>query len=252
MDRIEYFKDMKIKLQNNEITGDDAINMINDAIKKKSWHLKEWKEKRKKIIGKYCEKCGSDGIMVLQHSVHPKIKSHWNNFIIDKFLNAPIDKLIYVDKTEITSKVIENSTLRLCCPKCYSVNIQERKHSRPKYICRRRFKVGYSKNTGYLVYRECQNQFDEASNILFYLDGKTTSIDDAIEFRLSKERSAKKTEIVGRMLSKHQDEIKKYQAIDYCNQNIDYLSLSSNVRTLCKKCAWIEDKHMIYKHIKLK
>lgn len=37
-----------------------------------SWHTKEWKEMRSRLIGDRCEQCGStEGPMVLQHHWHP-------------------------------------------------------------------------------------------------------------------------------------------------------------------------------------
>src|SRR5690606_1451849 len=73
---------------------------------KRSWHTKDWKERRKSIIKDYCEICNSRESLTLQHQFHPQ------NFYQQK--NAEINshrhewEKIDINKDDFYEYVINN------------------------------------------------------------------------------------------------------------------------------------------------
>lgn len=99
------------------------------------WNSKEWKEKCEKYLtGKLCARCGSDKDILVHHT-------HETRYIRKIFLRVIVSRLLNVEFPSVLKTIIEfkcakcgvvsNTTSRTKysyrCPKCYSVNIFDKK-----------------------------------------------------------------------------------------------------------------------------
>ncbi|GAB1470234.1 hypothetical protein MASR2M66_11110 [Chloroflexota bacterium] len=198
------------KVTSNEINWRDALDIITSL--KKPWHTKEWKEQRKVLLAPQCENCGSTiPPLVLQHTWHP----------------TPIHKLFYTARKKYENEwhvwkqthtfEVDTSSLRPDtdgCPKCGSTTIRYRKKAQT-WIC-------VSKPKGVT----CGNVFDTPIRV----------ISPAAIWGIEK--------AVSRKLQDAFDEefgVGKKVVITALQHNIRYISLK-DTKTLCKRCAFVEDK----------
>ncbi len=91
--------ELKEKLANGEITQDRAKEIYWNDYKdgERSWHTKDWKERRNKIIKNKCEICGGLETLTLQHRSHPKKYNEYEREVTQKYtrlfrdLNASVE-----------------------------------------------------------------------------------------------------------------------------------------------------------------
>lgn len=187
----------------------------------KPWNTKEWKEKRKALIKNECHNCSaSNGPMVLQHIDQPPTFHHIVKALAEY---DGVDLFSLRQKTlGLRDKLVSEiqPEQRNCCPKCGSVNLQFIK-SRNVWKC-----IGKTKR------RHCYHEF------------ASPHMTDALTPE-SKNKIAKiKSDWWRSALGTYKDinEIYGKTALligfEYSGR---YFSLE-NTKTLCKKCAFIEDK----------
>ena len=227
--------ELREKLINGEITVDNAKALYGNDLKdgKRSWHTKDWKLRRDKVIKDKCQICNSTEVLTLQHLSHPK-----------KFTDYLLEvKRIYAKNQINSNPEIEISVFRKyvlnkydylpipLCPNCRNRNPSERVRKMPKYRC-----------------TDCKCEFDEPVNItidelisLFYKNVDAIEVVD--KCFLSKEwrnkhnlSSVKYWFIRENATSINEERIEKEAFLLYLNDDIKYLSFEDTI-TACKKCA---------------
>ena len=237
------FIELRGKLINNEI----GIEFVKKKLEphwqklkegKRSWHTKDWKERRDKFLKEKCEVCSSTDTLTIQHNSHPKKYNEYLREITRLYTNNYINNNSEIDKTIFTNHVLNDYEYvpKLLCPKCKIHTPKVRVRSKPKYRC-----------------ADCKYVFEEA---FFRSTSELVSIffkdEDAYEIRdkcfISKDRWRNKHNLSNikywfqRKTAKNKDleSIKKKAFILYLEDNIKYLSFEDSI-TACKKCASSDD-----------
>lgn len=234
--------ELRDKLINNEIGIELAKEQCWKDFKEgqRSWHSKDWKERRLKIIKEKCQICNSKETLTLQHLSHPKKYNEYLREITRNYTNQYINSNSEIDKTEFRNHVLldyEYIPIPLC-PNCNSKNPSERVRKMPKYRC-----------------TDCKHEFDEANYrsasemiSIFFED------EDAYEVRdkcfVSKDKWKNKHNLSNikywfqrnKAKNKEVESIEKKAFLLYLNDNIKYLSFEDTI-TACRKCASNYDLH---------
>jgi len=221
----------------DEISLEDAKELCYKENNKSigSWHTKDWKERKDKIIKDKCEQCGSTNGLTLQHFTHTRnykeIELLAFRFYYDTFTteNATIiDNLICKD--DILEYIRKHPReVKMVCPIC-SANYYKRRKA-PIYVCKR-----------------CKYEFDEpiSKEIPEYIDDFVLSETEKKEIANLKKTSVKffsdlYPSIIGSIVrKKYLFEIEKMTMLNYLEGNIEYLSFK-NTKTFCRKCAFNYD-----------
>jgi transposase-like protein len=230
---------LRDKLINNEIGIELAKEQYWKDLKEgqRSWHTKDWKERRLQFIKEKCEICDSTETLTLQHKSHPKKYNEYLREITRAYTNNYINNNSEIDKTIFTNHVLNDYEYvpKLLCPKCKIHTPKVRVRSTPKYRC-----------------ADCKYVFEEA---FFRSASELISIffkdEDAYEIRdkcfISKEwRNKHNLSNIKywfqRKIAKNKDaeSIEKKAFILYLDDNIKYLSFEDAITT-CNKCAYNED-----------
>ncbi|GAA4239747.1 hypothetical protein GCM10022291_35140 [Postechiella marina] len=234
--------ELRDKLINNEIGIELAKEQCWKDFKEgqRSWHSKDWKERRLKIIKEKCQICNSKETLTLQHLSHPKKYNEYLRVITRNYTNQYINSNSEIDKTEFRNHVLsdyEYIPIPLC-PNCNSKNPSERVRKMPKYRC-----------------TDCKHEFDEANYrsaseliSIFFED------EDAYEVRdkcfVSKDKWKNRHNLSNikywfqrnKAKDKDAESIEKKAFLLYLNDNIKYLSFEDTI-TACRKCASNYDLH---------
>ena len=136
------FIELRGKLINNEI----GIEFVKKKLEplwqklkegKRSWHTKDWKERRDKFIKEKCEVCSSTDTLTIQHNSHPKKYNEYLREITRLYTNNYINNNSEIDKTIFTNHVLNDYEYvpKLLCPKCKIHTPKVRVRSKPKYRC---------------------------------------------------------------------------------------------------------------------
>jgi len=226
---------LKEKVSNDEISYKDAKEIYFKDIER-SWHTKDWKERRDVIIKDKCEQCGSTETLTLQHFSHPRkydeiqratFQQYYDKFSIENENN----KETLISKDDILN-YIENAPheIKLVCPVC-SGNFYTRRKA-PIHVCNR-----------------CRHEFDEpvSKEMPEYVDDFILTGEE--KYRIAKLKKSSiifysdlLPSIIGSMVrKKYLKEIEKMTMLNYLDENIKYLSFE-NTKTFCKKCAFNYDK----------
>ena len=234
------FIELREKLINNEIGIELAKEQFWKDFKEeqRSWHTKDWKERRLQFIKEKCEICDSTETLTLQHRSHPKKYNEYLREITRDYTNNYIKNNSKIDKAIFTNHVLNDHEYvpKLLCPKCKSKNPYERKRTKPKYRC-----------------PDCEYEFEEA---IYRSASELISIffkdEDAYEVRdkcfISKDRWRNKHNLSNikywfqRKIAKNKDaeSIEKKAFVLYLDDNIKYLSFEDTM-TACNKCAFSHD-----------
>jgi len=236
--------ELREKLSKEEITLNFAKEIYKNNYEegKRSWHTKDWRERRKKIIKDKCEICGSMETLTIQHRSHPRkyyeclkeVKYKYTDYSM--ISDMPIDKCEFI---EYTLKNYDYNPVPLC-PECKSKNPNKRMRKKPQYLC-----------------TDCHLEFDEPiyKTIeelidLFYLDEDASESHD--KCFLSKDKWNKKQNLrqIKYRLQREKveinfsDKIEKEAFLICLDDNIKYLSLEDTI-TACKKCAFNYDMNKL-------
>lgn len=228
--------ELRDKLVNGEIELELAKAQCWNDFKKeqRSWHTKDWKERRTEFIKDKCEICGSEKILTLQHLSHPRKHSDYTKEITKAYTNDCIDTNPDIDKSELTNHILKNyeyAPIPLC-PNCKSRNPNKRIRKVPQYLC-----------------TECRHEFEEvvykSVNELvsaFYENEETTEVRDKCFVSKDKYKNKHNLSYIKRLLKRERVKYINAETIDkeafilYLNDNIKYLSFEDTI-TACKKCA---------------
>jgi hypothetical protein len=228
--------ELRDKLANGEIGLELAKGQYwNDfKVGQRSWHTKDWKERRTEFIKDKCEICSSKETLTLQHLYHPRKYSEYLKDITREYAKDYIDTNPYIDKSDFLNHILKNYDYVPIplCPYCKSRNPNKRIRKAPQYLCtecRQEFDETVYKSVDELISTFYENE--EAAEVrdkCFVSKDKWRNKNNLskIRYRLQRERA------------KNQDAetIEKEAFLRYLNDNIKYLSFEDTI-TACKKCA---------------
>ncbi|OYD42853.1 hypothetical protein ACF3OC_11910 [Sphingobacterium cellulitidis] len=235
---LQQFKDLKEDLVNNKKSIEEISTILvqNSNTKNRSWHTKDWKERRQLVIKNYCEICNSKDNLTLQHRSHPqKFYNHKNEQINSNIENWEVleinkeDFIIYIKNTfDYKPEPI--------CPDCNSWSPRIRLKLLPKYVCtccKHAFNEPIYKSLEELI----EQYYNE--NYSTFLDKKCFTTKDkyanpyhlrGIEYRYKKQLYT----------TSKCDEIDKEATLKFIEDNIKYLSFEDTI-TACRRCAYYWD-----------
>lgn len=228
--------ELRIKLFNGIIELEQAKAEYWGNLKKgqRSWHTKDWKERRAKIIKEKCEVCNGKEILTIQHLSHPKKYSEYIKETTRKYAKEYIEANLFIEKSVLSNYILKKYDY--CpiplCPKCKSRNPNRRTRKTPQYLC-----------------IECRNEFENPNSKsidelleIFYKN------EDRIEVRdkcfISKDKWKNKLNLSNikywlqreNAQNKDTEKIEKEAFLLYLYDNIKYLSFEDTI-TACRKCA---------------
>lgn len=101
---------LREKLANGLITQELAKQIYWNEHKdgERSWHTKDWKERRSEVIKDKCEICGSKETLTLQHLSHPKKYNDYEREVTKQYAKSFIEHNTTIDKDEFTKHIITN------------------------------------------------------------------------------------------------------------------------------------------------
>jgi len=234
------FIELREQLINNEIGIGFAKEQCWKDLKKgkRSWHTKDWKERRDKFLKEKCEVCSSTDTLTIQHNSHPKKYNEYLKEIKRTYTNKYRNNNNEIDKEIFKNYVLKEYDYvpKPLCPKNKFHTPRIRIRTKPKYKC-----------------KDCKYEFEEASFIsalelisIFFKD------EDAYEVRdkcfISKDKWRNKLNLPrikylfqkNIAINKNEESIEKQTLILTLDDNIKYLSFE-DIITACKKCAYNED-----------
>jgi len=228
--------DLRDKLANGEIGLELAKAQYWNDFKgqQRSWHTKDWKERRSEFIKDKCEICSSKKILTLQHLSHPKKYSEYTKDITRAYTKDHIDANPDIDKSEFANHVLKNYDYLPVplCPNCKSKNPNKRTRKAPQYLC-----------------TECRLEFDETDYksvdeliSIFYENEKTTEVREKCFVSKDKWKNKRSLSNIRYWLQRERAKKKDVETIEkeafllYLKDSIKYLSFADTI-TACKKCA---------------
>lgn len=232
--------ELRKKLANGEITLEQAEELFWKDYKedKRSWHTKDWKERRKKVIKDKCEICGSRDKLTLQHLSHPKKYYEYKRDVTTEYAKSFIVSNPRIDKNEFSEHIIKNYDYIPVplCPNCESRYPNKRLRKTPRYLC-----------------TECRHEFDEPiyksvdELIATFLENeKAAEVRDKCFVSKDKWKNqhnlsnAKYWFLRKKAKTKNIEKIGEEAFLLYLDDNIKYLSFEDTI-TACKKCAFYFD-----------
>jgi len=240
----EEFINLREKLNKGEISPENIKEICSANLEDniRSWHTKDWKERRKQIIKDTCEQCGRKEDLVLKNFSIPK---KFSNYYFDSYMhfyNILREENEYNFDSLASKEDIENyinnnpREIFTMCPKCNG-----------NYYSRRR--------EPHLVCNRCKYEFNEpiSKQLPEYVDDLYNNSPVQIIGNPANAPGNKKIKFImlyseiRHMINKqkfkqivkdkYQEEIDKKATLDYLEGQIKYLSFE-NTKTLCKKCAF--------------
>ena len=189
----------------------------------KPWTTKEWKERKEEVIKESCEYCGSDSDLVIQHPPF-KDKSKIIRQEVEEYFISKLDKRkLRVYAKELASELKKKSKEVYLCKRCRrSMQLTDKW---TKYRCPS-CKVKYDVN-------------DVPATRAVKIINKYEPIDgqyarDTFRSRLERRKARE-------LLWEQKDDVSRMVFEISFDMHEHYLSME-NTKTLCKKCAYIEDK----------
>lgn len=234
---LQDFKDLKEDLLNNKKSLDEIANILRNNIdkNKRSWHTKDWKERRKSIIKDYCEICNSTEHLTLQHQSHPQKFYQQKNTEINSY-RSEWEK-IEINKDDFYEYVINSFDYKPepICPNCGSWSPRERKKLEPKFVCTNANCKHEFNNPTFKSIKEIVDQHLN-NNYSTFLDKKCFT---------SKDKYANLYNIIGIEYSYKKQQVAKSKApeidrkatLKFIEDNINYLSFEDTI-TACRSCAY--------------
>jgi len=176
----------------------------------------EWKSMRAKRIGNACDNCGKTSNLVMQHTTHPKKL----NIILYELVGENREEYeAYKDQNrdKIKLPLPENTRKVPVCPKCGSSRIRHRQ-KKNNYVC--------EKTRNKVI---CKHEFIIPD---YGYDEKDIDYAEKKRNSMLKDMYCQKHNLYSKAIEISLEEI------------IIYLSLK-HTKTLCKGCAFKEDRHLI-------
>jgi ribosomal protein L37AE/L43A len=233
--------ELRDKLANDEIGIEFAQEQYWKDIEegKKSWHTKDWKERRAKFIKDKCQICDSKDTLTLQHLSHPRKYSDYLTEIRRAYTKDYINTNSEINISEFTNHILKDydySPTPLC-PNCKSSNPNIRVKKIPQYRCtecKNEFDVPVYKSVFELISIFIENEAAIEARYKCFLSKKWKN-----EHNLSSVRYWFQRE---RAVTKDAATIEKEAFLLFLNDDIKYLSFEDTI-TACKRCASSYDLH---------
>ncbi len=228
--------ELREKLANGEISLEFAKGLYWKDYKEgqRSWHTKDWKERRAKILKEECEICDSTDTLTIQHLSHPKKYSDCEREITRKYTQIFKETNSDIDKSELKKHIVKNYDYIAVplCPNCGDTRPNKRVRKLPQYRC-----------------AVCKHEFDEPIYksldeliTIFYMDEEAFDIRDKCFVSKDKWKNNHNLSNIKywfqREKAKTKDEeiIGKEAFLLYLTDDIKYLSFEDTI-TACKRCA---------------
>ena len=241
------FIELKEKLTKGEISLDCAKELYNKHLKdledgKRSWHTRDWKERRNPIIKDKCERCGSTEVLTLQHRSHPRGYYEHEKDVVGKYTHLYIETNAIVDQHEFSEHVINNFDYIPVplCPNCSARHPNKRIRKIPQYLC-----------------TKCHSEFDEPTYktvdeliSAFYTGEEVAEVYDKCFVSKNEWKNKQKLSQIMYWLQREKakvnygDAIYKEVLLLSLDDDIKYLSFEDTIEdtiTACKKCAYYFD-----------
>lgn len=210
------------ELKERRITGDEASNGV-FLIRRKlgpPWHWKSWKVARAKVLDTQCKTCGAgaEAILYVQHTFkNPRVQPYLDAADIKfKAMEPEVDWRPGLKREMYQIRDAAVPEMRNCCPSCKSLSIQYRKGSN-SWICNSKSKMEY-----------CGHIF------------KTPAKKVALTAAQKKEIRRDKYKAYRQVVLSREHDVKREAMLNWFKDMRRYLSLK-DTKTLCKRCAFIED-----------
>lgn len=228
--------ELKEELANGEISLELAKELYWKNYKEgqRSWHTKDWKERRAKILKEKCEICDSTDTLTIQHLSHPKKYSDYEREITRKYTQIFKETNSDLDKSEFKKHIVKNYDYIAVplCPNCGDNRPNKRVRKLPQYRC-----------------TVCKHEFDEPIYksleeliTIFYTDEEALDVRDKCFISKDKWKNNHNLSNIKywfqREKAKTKDEeiIGKEAFLLYLADDIKYLSFEDTI-TACRKCA---------------
>jgi len=234
--------ELRDKLANCEVGLEFAKAQCWNDLKEgqRSWHTKDWKERRAEFIKDKCEICGGKETLTLQHLSHPRKFSEYLTETTREYVKDCIDNNPELDKSEFTDYIFKKYDYFHVplCPNCMGRNPNKRTRKIPQYLCtecRHEFDKPTSKSVEELISTFFENEGAiEVIDKCFVTKDKWKNKHNLSNIRYWQQREQAK--------NKDNDKIEKKAFLLYLDDNIKYLSFEDTM-TACKKCAFCFDLH---------
>lgn len=232
--------ELRNKLSSNQIDLETAKNQYwaNHNEDKRSWHTKDWQQRRLQFLKDKCQICSSTDTLTIQHLSHPKKYAEFEREVIRKYTYNQIEQNNEIDQTEFTNYILEKYEYHpvLLCPNCSCKNPSERKRKTPKYRC-----------------TDCKSEFGEATFktldelvAIFYKNAEAYEVVDKCFISKDKWRNINNLKSIKYWMQRENtkqsntDIIGKEVFLLYLDDNIKYLSFEDTI-TACRRCAYHYD-----------
>lgn len=228
--------ELRDKLANGEIGLELAKSQYWNDFKdgQRSWHTKDWKERRSNFIKDQCEICSSKETLTLQHLSHPKKYSEYLREITRSYAKDYIDTNPEIDKSEFSNYVRKSYDYvpTPLCPYCKSRNPNLRSRKLPQYRCtecKEEFEETVYKSLDELIsiFHENEDAIEVRDKCFVSKQWRNKNNLSNIRYWLQRERAK----------NKDAENIEKEAFLLYLNDSIKYLSFEDTI-TACKKCAY--------------
>ncbi|KJF44264.1 hypothetical protein [Draconibacterium sediminis] len=216
------------QLNNNEISIEEYWRLIKKG--SKPWETAEWKNKRKEYLKDQCENCGSTDNLTIQHGWKPEYSIILSQ-VQERYITAAMPKLLKrtFSNTAFSKYITKNKKQVKKCPNCQSATLSERSKMKPKFRC-----------------IKCHHEFDEPLlKFAIKTDRGYVDIDTNKEYFIEKFAKDDYYSSIRILLQKNKNKI-VIEAINLLHESTQRYLAFEGVKTLCKRCAFIEDKDLGY------
>lgn len=235
----------RIELRDKLASGEIEIEFAQEQFWKdfkegnKSWHTKDWKERRDKSIKDKCQICDSKETLTLQHLSHPRKYSEYLTEIRRTYANDYINTNPKIDKSEFSNHILKDYdyTPIPLCPNCKNSNPNRRVKKAPHYrctVCKHEFDEPVYKSVDELIsiFLENEDAIEVRDKCFISKKWKNQHNLSSVRYWLQRDRA----------VTKDSATIEKEAFLLYLNDDIKYLSFEDTI-TACKRCASSYDLH---------
>lgn len=229
-------KELRVKVANDQITVSLAKELYWKDLKSesRSWHTKDWKDRRENVLKDKCEICNSKETLTIQHRSHPRKYNDYEKEITRKYTTEMLDSNSTLQQNEFLEHIINNYDYFPIplCPKCESRKPNRRMTKTPVFLC-----------------TKCHHEFDdtifnpiEKLVEIFYKDDELIEVKDKCFVSKDKWKNQLNLKEIKYWLHRNgtkadnAEKIEKEAFLLYLDDNIKYLSFEDTITT-CKKCA---------------
>lgn len=235
----------RIELRDKLASGEIEIEFAQEQFWKdfkegnKSWHTKDWKERRDKLIKDKCQICDSKETLTLQHLSHPRKYSEYLTEIRRTYAKDYINTNPKIDKSEFSDYILKDYDYAptSLCPNCKNSNPNRRVRKTPQYrcaICKHEFDEPVYKSVDELIsiFLENEDAIEVRDKCFISKKWKNQHNLSSIKYWLQRDRAVNKDSAT----------IEREAFLLYLNDDIKYLSFEDTI-TACKRCASSYDLH---------